>query len=190
MTFTIMTLLAIATAFAQETEKLTAEPNHSTIGFAVPIGGGLTRVTGKFTDFDLNFDYVEKKLTRSKVVFAIKTASITTDIKDRDDHLRTADFFDAEKFPEITFRSTNITQSGDKFTMEGTLQMHGVEKNVAIPVQITGEIKNTVGIQIRWHLNRKDYGIGNNFKHTTMENFLSDDIDIEINLWTKVDKRG
>lgn len=172
-----------------DSEKLTVEPNHASIGFSIPIAGGMTRVTGKFTDFDLKFNYPEKDLRRSTIVFTIKAASLTTALKERDDHLRTADFFDVEKFPEIIFKSDLITGSGKKFDIGGILSMHGVDKHVTLPVEIVYEDKSILGIQIRWHLNRKEYGIGNNFKHTVVENFLNDEVDIEINFNTKRDKR-
>lgn len=184
------TVLTLSRASAQTPviEKLTVEPNHSTIGFIVPIGGGMTQVTGKFLDYDLKFNYVDNDLRKSDVTFIIKVTSINTDNKDRDDHLRTADFFDVEKFPLITFKSSRIWGHGRKFKMEGMLSIHGVEKKVTIPLELLSADK-PVAVQIRWKINRKEFNIGNNFKHTVMSNFLPDDIDVSINLWTKHDKR-
>src|SRR3954470_7181356 len=79
--------------------------NHSTVGFAVPILGGLSKVRGKFTNFNVAIDYDEADVTRSSVAATIKADSINTGIEARDTHLKTADFFDVAKYPEITFQS-------------------------------------------------------------------------------------
>ena len=165
-----------------QTVKVAMEPNHSTIGFVVKIAGGVTRVTGKFTDFDLEMDYVDKDLTKSKVLFTIQAASINTGIDQRDEHLRSADFFDVEKFPEITFKSSVIRKVGETYEMDGTFSMHGISKEVTIPFELT----STTGYPsatIRWSLNREDYGIY--FEHTSEKNFLSKEILIEIDFWTR-----
>lgn len=175
---------------AQSSEtNLTVEPNHSTIGFSIGIAGGITRVTGKFMAFDLRLKYANDDLTQSSVFFTIQTSSINTGIPDRDDHLRTADFFDVESFPEITFQSSSIEKKESGFEAKGVLSMHGIEKTVAIPFELLHKEKTQLGIQIRWQLNRLDFGVGKDFKHTAIENFLAENIDVEINFWTKRDKR-
>ncbi|MEQ8304585.1 MAG: YceI family protein [Cyclobacteriaceae bacterium] len=170
---------------AQETVPLVVEPNHSTIGFSVPIAGGITRVTGKFMKFDLRIDYVNQDITQSKVQFGIDLSSIVTGIPERDEHLLTADFFDAERHPRIEFRAIQIKKSESGFVANGLLTMHGIEQVVEIPFQLLSEQGNQLGIEIRWQLDRLDFGVGKDFKHTSMENFLSNVIDIEINFWTK-----
>jgi len=181
--------MVIGIALGQTKTRLTTESNHSTIGFSIPISGGITRVTGKFMDFDLKLDYVDNDLTQSSAIFVIQVASINTGISERDDHLKTADFFDAETFPEISFQSTGITKVGDGYAMEGNLSMHGVTKTAIIPFAVLHQENNQLGIQIRWKLNRIEFGVGENFSHTSMENFLGEEIDVEINFWTKRDKR-
>ena len=86
--------------------------NHSTVGFSVPILGGLSQVKGKFTDFAITINNDEKDITKSSVSVVIKATSVDTGIEGRDRHLRTADFFDVEKFPEITFKSERIEKKG------------------------------------------------------------------------------
>lgn len=188
---TILLIILSSTLIqAQSNEiNLTVEPNHSTIGFSIGIAGGITRVTGKFMEFDLKLKYINEDLTQSSVLFTIMTKSITTGIPDRDDHLRSADFFNVESFPEITFQSSSIKKTNNGFEAIGVLFMHGVEKTVSIPFELLHKENTQLGIQIRWHLNRLDFGIGKDFKHTAIENFLAEDIDIEINFWTKRDKR-
>lgn len=184
-------LLLAGTMVGQEKSRwLTVEPNHSTIGFRVPISGGVTLVTGKFTDFDLELELVNEDWTQSKATFTIEAESINTGIPDRDQHLRSADFFEVEQYPTITFVSTAIQRIDDShYEATGTFSMHGVSKEITLPFEILGYDGKSIGIQIRTQLNRIDYGVGSNFKHTTTPNFLAKKIEVEINFWTKRDKR-
>lgn len=183
-------LLTIALMGQEKSRWLTVEPNHSTIGFRVPISGGVTLVTGKFTDFDLELHLVNEDWTQSEASFSIQATSINTGIPDRDQHLRSADFFEVEKYPTITFTSKAIKRIDDShYEAKGIFSMHGVSKEITLPFEITGYDGKSIGVQIRTKLNRIDYGVGSNFKHTTTPNFLAKEIEVEINFWTKRDKR-
>ena len=165
------------------------DKNHSTVGFTVPILGGLSRVSGKFTDFDVQITYDEADITKSSVNATIKAASIDTGIENRDKHLRTADFFDVEKYPDITFQSKRVEKKGNKLTAFGTFTMHGVAKEIAIPFTITGKFKDpasgneTIGFAANLTLNREDYGIA--FKRKDNPTFIGDEIEIELSLITR-----
>lgn len=173
-----------------EIKHLTVEPNHSTIGFHIPISEGITLVSGKFTDFDLELTYVDNDWTKSSAKFTIQAGSINTGIPARDEHLCAPDFFDVEKFPTITFQSEKIKKLEDnKYIATGTFTMRGVSQSIELPFEILGKDRNTIGIQIRTKLNRIDYGVGSSFKHTSEENFLAKEVNILINFWTKRDKR-
>ena len=183
-------LLAGSLLGQDKTRWLTVEPNHSTIGFRVPISGGVTLVTGKFTDFDLELQLVNEDWTKSNASFTIQATSINTGIPDRDQHLRSADFFEVEAYPTITFASKNIQRIDDShYEATGTFSMHGVSKEITLPFEIMGYDGKSIGVQIRTKLNRIDYGVGSSFKHTTIPNFLAKEIEVEINFWTKRDKR-
>ncbi len=189
ISFFLLFLAGIAVG-QDRTRWLTVEPNHSTIGFRVPISGGVTLVTGKFTEFDLALELIEEDWTQSKATFTIEAKSINTGIPERDQHLRSADFFEVEKYPNITFASNNIRRIDDShYEAIGTFTMHGVSKAITLPFEILGYDGKSIGIQIRTKLNRLDYGVGSNFKHTTTPNFLAKEIEVEINFWTKRDKR-
>src|SRR5262245_12469491 len=133
-------LLFSVTVFAQATttRPYAIDNNHSTVGFSVPIFGGLSQVTGKFTDFAITLNNDEKDTTKSSVNVVIKATSINTGIEGRDRHLRNPDFFDVEKFPEITFQSQRIEKKGKQFIAHGPLTMHGVTKEIALPFTING----------------------------------------------------
>ena len=108
--------------FAQESVKLIVEPNHSTIGFAIPVAK-ITRVTGKFKDYEINIDYREEDIAKSLVDIKIKVASIDTGIEDRDSDLQSETFFHSEKYPEITFKSNSISRVDDHYVITGEFSM-------------------------------------------------------------------
>src|SRR5215468_11606887 len=113
----LFVLLCAVTAVAQvaTSRPYPIDNGHSTVGFSVPILGGLSQVKGKFTDFAITLNNDEKDITKSSVSVVIKATSVNTGIEGRDRHLRTADFFDVEKFPEITFKSERIEKKGKSF---------------------------------------------------------------------------
>lgn len=162
---------------------------HSTVGFSVPILGGLSQVKGKFTDFEIALNVDEKDITRSSVNVVIKATSVDTGIEGRDRHLRNADFFDVEKFPEITFKSERIEKKGEQFVAHGPLTMHGVTKQIALPFTVNGTFKNpttnklSVGYSAKVVLNRRDYGI--NYARQDNPTFIGDNITVEIELVTR-----
>jgi polyisoprenoid-binding protein YceI len=185
-------LVFLTSIYAGTLREYKIDTNHSTLGFSVPILGGLSKVRGKFADFSIVIMNDEDDITHSSVKAVIKTTSIDTGIADRDAHLRTADFFDAEKYPEIVFESTKIKKNGKNFTAAGNLTMHGVTKQIDLPFTVTGvnrseekKLKN-VGYSAKIVINRRDYGI--NWKHSSSPDFVGDQIEIEINLITKAIK--
>jgi polyisoprenoid-binding protein YceI len=168
--------------------KYDADVAHSNVGFSIPILGGLSHVRGKFNDFSVEIVYDDKDVTKSTVRAVIKAASIDTGIERRDAHLRTADFFDAEKFPEITFQSTRVEQKGGQLVAHGTFTMRGVSKEVALPFTVNGvrkgaDGKTTLGVTARAAVNRRDYGI--NFARPDNPDFLGDTVEIELNVITR-----
>jgi polyisoprenoid-binding protein YceI len=188
---TLLTVFLFAVTVGAQvttTRPYPIDNNHSTVGFSVPIFGGLSQVTGKFTDFNITLLNDEKDITKSSVSVVIKATSVNTGIEGRDRHLRTADFFDVEKFPEITFKSERIEKKGKQFIAHGPLTMHGVTKEIALPFNITGTLKNplTVGYSAKMVLNRRDYGI--NYSRKDNPTFVGDNITVEIDLVTRAVK--
>jgi len=184
----VLVLVAHLSLCQDSVEKLTAEPNHSTVGFAIAVAG-FTRVTGKFMDFDLKLNYLNQDLTRSNVSFTIKPGSVDTGIDDRDESLQDERFFHTAQYPEIVFSSSSIERKNEDYQVEGSLTIRGVSKQVSIPLRVITLNNSIQGIQIRWEINRTDFGVGNTFKHTMVENFLSDKVSIEIDLAIRKDKR-
>lgn len=139
------------------------DPAHSIIGFAVR-HFEINWVEGRFKDFKGTVNFDDKDVTKSTVNFTAQIASIDTGVEPRNNHLRTADFFDAAKFPEMTFKSTKVEKKGkDKYMLFGDLTMKGVTKSISFPFTFTGSVKagggTRFGINAETVINRQDYGI-------------------------------
>lgn len=142
---------------------------HSFIGFKVR-HMGLIEVPGYFRDFTGEVNYDAKDATKSTVTFKAMMTSVDTGVKGRDDHLRRADFFEVEKYPEMTFKSTGVAKKGKGWIVTGDLTMKGVTKSVSIPFDISGFLPGgerngpKIGITGEATINRRDFGVnyGNN----------------------------
>lgn len=182
----------LAPMFVSEPKPFRIDVNHSNIGFAVPIMGGMSRVSGKFAEFTAELNFDEKDITKSSVNVVIKAKSIITGIAARDEHLRTADFFDVEKFPDITFKSKQVIKKGKTLMLVGDFTMHGVTKEIRFPFTITGkdidkkENLVTYGFSAKTVINRRDFNI--DYQHDTVPNFIGDNVEIEISLLTRPNK--
>jgi polyisoprenoid-binding protein YceI len=139
------------------------DPAHSIIGFAIR-HLEINWVEGRFKDFTGTINYDDKDVTKSAVEFTAKIESIDTGVEPRNKHLKTGDFFDAAKYPELTFKSTKVERKGKGYVLYGDFTLKGVTKQVALPFTITGAVKdpwgNTrFGVQAQTKINRRDYGI-------------------------------
>src|SRR5437868_10852243 len=129
--------LATASLALAESTSWKFDPAHSEALFS--IRHIFTKVQGRFNDIDGTIQLDDKDLTKSSVDVTIKTASIFTNNDRRDNHLRSSDFFDAEKNPTLTFKSTKVIPGADKkFKVEGNLTMRGVTKPVTLDVEDLG----------------------------------------------------
>jgi polyisoprenoid-binding protein YceI len=182
----VLTTLA---ALPVRAETFAIDPAHSEVSFQ--IRHLVSNVRGRFNDFGGTVQMDPKSPQNSSVEFHIKAASIDTNQADRDKHLRSADFFDAEKYPEITFKSKSVRPAGkDKYDVTGTLTLHGVSKDITLPVTLGGQVQAPgggvrAGFATETTLNRKDYGIVWNKVLDSGGAMLGDDVKIEINLETK-----
>ena len=147
----------------------------------------VTKVRGRFAEFGGTIQVDRANPTASTVDVLIKTASLDTGHPGRDKHLRSADFFDVEKYPEITFRSSKIVpKGGDKYDVTGTFTLHGVSKEITIPVSFLGFMgsgpNEKAGFSADITLNRKDYGIVWNRALDAGGTVLGDEVFISINI--------
>jgi polyisoprenoid-binding protein YceI len=182
-----LTAAPLFAADAPAGEIYTIDKSHSSTQFKVR--HMMANVTGRFGDFDAAINLDRAKPANSSVEFTIQATSIDTGNEGRDKHLRTADFFDVEKFPTITFKSTSIKASGakDVYDVTGNLTMHGVTKQVTLPVTFLGFGKDgrgtpKVGFEIETTVNRKDYGIVWNKTLDEGGVLLGEDVKVSINI--------
>ncbi len=118
------------------TETYQIDPSHSSVEFSVR--HIFSQVSGKFKTFSGVIQYDPKSLENASVEATIKVASIDTDNEKRDNHLKSPDFFDAEKYPEITFKSESVKNQEGGLLLKGDLTMHGVTKSVLVLVEVLG----------------------------------------------------
>jgi len=162
------------------------DKNHSEAGFQVR--HMMSKVRGHFNDYAGTIVVDPAKPEAASVEFTIKAASIDTANEGRDKDLRSANFFETEKYPDISFKSTKVKAAGkDRYDVTGLLTMHGVSKEVTLPVQILGYGKDPwgnekAGFSTDVTLNRKDYGIVWNKALDNGSVLLGDDVWVSINL--------
>jgi polyisoprenoid-binding protein YceI len=188
----VLTVLAALPLLAQvpATETFAVDKNHSTAMFKVR--HMMANVVGQFRDFTADVNIDRANPAQPSVDFTIQTTSIDTGNPNRDNHLRSPDFFDAAKFPTITFKSTSVTaKSANDFAVTGDLTMHGITKRVTLPVTFLGFAKTAkgekAGFEIETTVNRKDYEIVWNRNLDEGGLLLGDDVKVTINL--EMDKK-
>jgi polyisoprenoid-binding protein YceI len=160
---------------------------HSGVNFSVR-HMVISKVRGKFAKFGGRLELDEKDLTRSTVEVHIDASSVDTGVGDRDNHLRSPDFLDVEKFPELTFKSKRIERvADDRYRVVGDLTIHGVTREVPLEVEAGGTTKDPwgnlrVGFNARTHIDRRDYGLVWNKAIETGGVVVGDKVEIEIDL--------
>jgi polyisoprenoid-binding protein YceI len=175
----LLALLCLCGA-ALAADDFKIDPNHSSVNFAVGHAGGISTVVGRFTAFEGKISFDDKDVAKSTVNVAIKTASINTDVPPRDNDLRSANYFDVEKFPEITFQSKSIEKKGEGYLAHGTLTIKGVAKEVDLPFEFKGPVDvgqgrgKVMGAHASLTVSRLDFGVG---KATPM---IGADVKIEL----------
>lgn len=147
-----------------EKSTWTIDPTHSEIGFKVK-HMMFTNVSGKFNQFEATIENQDEDFETSKINFSTDVNSVDTSNTDRDNHLKNADFFDADNFPKLTFTSTEIQKvTGGEYKISGDLTIKDVTKNVTFETEYSGFMKdpwgNTkIGLSLNGKINRKDFGL-------------------------------
>jgi polyisoprenoid-binding protein YceI len=161
----LSTLFALSLPALSFATTWNIDPEHSNIGFKVR-HLMVSNVKGSFGKSSGVVDINDKDITKSKVEVSIDTASINTNLQKRDEHLRSADFFDVAKFPSMTFVSKKVAPWGkERLKVTGDLTLHGVTKEVVLDVEgLSKESKDpwgnfTRGATATTKINRKDFGL-------------------------------
>ncbi len=152
-------LLMTGSVFAQTNWSI--DKVHSRIGFSVA-HYAITEVEGNFKDFDASVVSKSDDFNGAEISFTAKVASIDTDNERRDGHLKSADFFDGEKFPEVSFKGT-LTKEGGKYKLKGNITMKGVTKPTEFDVTYGGSVDTgrgvKAGFKLSGEINRQDFGV-------------------------------
>lgn len=167
--------------------KFIGDTAHSELEFEVK-HMMVTKVKGTFGEWSLDIEADDiEDFTTATITGKAKTATIDTGVADRDAHLTSADFFDAENNPEITFESTSVKGSGSKFEVTGNLTIKGVTNEVTIPVEYNGSgvspFGPTVyGFESKFSINREEFGLTWNQKLETGGVLVSKDVKVSLEL--------
>jgi polyisoprenoid-binding protein YceI len=160
--YTLLTLAGLVIAIGvRAADTYTIDVAHTTVGFTIT-HLVISEVSGRFNDVAGELTLDKDTLAGAKAT--IQTKSIDTQIAKRDEHLRKPDFFDAEKYPTITFESTKLVKNGDKTIVTGKFTLHGTTKEIQLPVTLKGPIKDPwgnsrVALVAETTINRTDYGM-------------------------------
>ena len=170
-------------AMANAAENYKIDPAHTSLTFSVR-HLGINSVKGHFDDFagSIVIDGGEIK----EATCTIQVKSITTGVKQRDDHLRTPDFFDAAKFPVMTFKSKRVEKNEGQLVLIADFTIRDVTKEIRLPIKLSGPVKDhqgatRIGFEAKITLNRKDYGINFNAALDTGAAVVGEEVAIEIN---------
>jgi len=181
---TVAVMLTAGAVMAADT--YTIDKSHSSAGFSVR-HLLISNVTGTFSEFSGTIMYDRNDITKSSVEVTIATASVDTDDEGRDKHLRSADFFNVEKYPQITFKSTRVIKTEGGFDLTGEFTLNGVTKEITFPVEFIGQAvgpmgKMRLGFEARTKIDRKDYGITWNKTFDAGGVAVGDEVKIELNI--------
>jgi len=159
----LISTIVLLTGGTSLAEVYTVDPNHAEIGFSVK-HMVITNVKGAFREYTSHFEIdTNNKLTALSAEVDVK--SIDTRIKKRDDHLRSADFFEVEKFPSITFKSLSVKpESNNRYTVTGELKIRDISKPVELTGELVGPVKDPwgnqrMGIVLNGQIDRKVFGL-------------------------------
>ena len=167
-------------------KKWTVDTAHSEIGFSVK-HMMISKVKGNFSSYNAEVEANEEDLNGAAIDFKIDVASISTNNVDRDNHLRSADFFDAESHPHITFKAKDIEKKGSDYELTGDLTIKGVTRPTTFEVEYGGKGTNPWGVEVvafnaESKINRKDFGLTWNQSLETGGVLVGEDIKITLDL--------
>ena len=180
----VLTVGMLAVAVAAQAGTYQIDPVHSTVGFSVR-HLGLSEVHGMFTNFTGTVDFDAAKPADFKAQGTIQVASVDTRVEARDKHLRSPDFFDVAKFPEIKFEAVSASKDGDTWVVKGHFTLHGTTKDIELRGTVDGPVKDPwgksrIGLAASTTINRQDYGVVWSQKMDAGGVVLGDTVKIEL----------
>jgi len=187
--FVLVAFSALLTAAPAAAQTWQIDPAHTRASFSVR-HLGISTVRGDFNGVSGSAEYDGRDVTKAKINATIDVKSLTTRVQQRDDHLKTADFFDVAKYPTMTFVSTSITTAGSgKYKMAGSLTLRGVTKEVTFDLSAPSPVikdplngASRVGAAATTTINRKDFGLPYNDKLPDGTPAVGDSVDVTIDI--------
>lgn len=185
--FFVLAASLLTTLAAQaDTAEWALDGSHSRFGFSVP-HMVISSVSGRFKQASGKVQLDEANLTKSQVELTIKADSVDTDEPKRDEHLRSPEFFDVKKFPNITFTSTKIVKAGANYKVTGDLTIRDVKKSVTLDTALSAAVKNPWGKQVRGvkvtgKIKRGDFGLKWNKALETGGVVVGEEVTLDIQL--------
>jgi polyisoprenoid-binding protein YceI len=172
----ILAAIVTLTAFTTVLPIWQNDDPHSQLGFTVS-HLGINDVSGTFNDFDVTVQSSKPDFKDAVIELSAKTSSIDTRVEARNNHLKSADFFDVEKYPAMNFKSTSIKPAGEnKYKLTGDLTLHGITKPVTMDLLYKGTVENpmskkkTAGFQVTGTIKRSDFNVGPKFPAPMISN--------------------
>ena len=180
---TVAAVLSVAVVAFANAEDYTVDPVHSQIGFSVT-HLGLSTVSGRFTNYTAHVVLDKGVMTSLSAEATIQVASVDTSVDKRDEHLRSPDFFDAAKFPEIRFEGVKAEKDGTGWVLVGKFTIRGTARALRLPVTVAGPVADPwgnqrIGLQAKTTINRHDYGVGSD---KVVDKAIGDDVTLDIAL--------
>lgn len=184
--FVFSTALSAQSFTTSDSQTITVQndPPHSKLGFSIS-HLTISMVDGHFNDFNVELTFSKNDFSDGKFVVTAKTASVDTRVEARNNHLKSADFFDVEKYPDMKFESTSMVKNiGNQYDLAGNLTLHGVTKPVMLTAYYNGSVtddKNNVtthGFTVTGTIDRSAFGVGSGFPAAVVGN----DVQLNANL--------
>ena len=177
----ILIAFVLLSSFTVLNNVWTNDDPHSQLGFTVT-HLGVADVSGTFNDFDAKITSSKPDFSDGVFELTAKVSSIDTRVDARDSHLKSVDFFDAAKYPELNFKSTSLKKVGkNKYKLIGNLSLHGITKPVTLKLEYRGSVENamnkkqTAGFKVTGTIKRSDFNLGSGFP----EPMISDEVRIK-----------
>jgi polyisoprenoid-binding protein YceI len=185
---TLSAALALVSFVVLDAGSWSLDAGHSRLGFTVK-HMEISETVGQFDKFDVKITTPNADFSDATIELTAEAKTVNTYLSMRDDHLRSADFFDVEKHPTITFKSTSVKKAkGNNYVIKGNFTMHGVTKTVVLAGVHNGTIKNRAGadlagLKISGLIKRSEYGVGVSMPNSVVadEIYLNADLEVSKN---------
>jgi len=182
---TLSAAFALVSFVVLETGSWSLDAGHSRLGFTVK-HMGISETVGQFDKFDVKITTPNEDFSGATIELTAEAKTINTYLSMRDDHLRSADFFEVEKYPTITFKSKSVKKSkGNSYVITGDFTMHGVTKSVVLTGVHTGTTKNRAGadlagLKVTGMIKRSEFNVGTTMPNTVVADEVYLNADLEV----------